>query len=560
MFGRVLISAAATAGLAASGLVSALPSAAATPASFDFGSQTIFSERFETITVDVTVGAGYGSPAITASSAAPGTFDDFYVAEDTCEGVAAAATCAVTVGFVPSGSGARAANLVIPTAVGATHATVTLTGGGAVDATGTYYRLGSPTRFLDTRTSGTRRPLSSGASTTVQIGGRSGIPTSGVSAVVLNVTAVSTTATGYFTLWPSGASRPTVSSINFPRAWTGANLVTVPVGSTGAVSLYNSGGSAHALVDVLGWYAKDDSVRASKGMGTQLQALTPTRIFDSRNTSQPGSGVFYNGDYIDFEDDFGSAFNPLVRAYAMNITAVSATGPGYVTAWSGSGTRPNTSTVNYETGVVAPNMAVVPTSLTPEGRVRLRLENFGSGSVHLIADLVGVYTQDEASGLRFKPLPSPAPRRILDTRSGTGLSGAFTGGATRTLDASSIVGADSVMVVGNVTGVTPTSGTYLTIWDGESTRPTVSNINVSTGKVRAASVFAPLSGPGGFDIFNASGSMNVLFDVAGTFENYPPLFPAARAASKAARTNDPGAVSASAERLLDERTSTVRRG
>ncbi|MGL5931196.1 MAG: hypothetical protein ACRCY8_19875, partial [Dermatophilaceae bacterium] len=504
MFRRVLVSAAATGALVASGLVSAVPSAAATPTSFDFGSQTVFSERFETITVDVAAGAGYGSPAITASSAAPGTFDDFYVAEDTCEGVAAAATCAVTVGFVPSGSGTRAANLVIPTAAGATHATVALTGGGAVDATGTYYRLGSPTRFLDTRSSGTRRPLSNGASTTVQIGGRSGIPTSGVSAVVLNVTAVSTTATGYFTLWPSGASRPTVSSINFPRAWTGANLVTVPVGSTGAVSLYNSGGSAHALVDVLGWYAKDDSVRASTGMGTQLQALTPTRMYDSR-AAGPDSGVFYDGDYIEFEDDFGAAFNPLVRAYAMNITAVSATAPGYVTAWSGSGTRPNTSTVNYETGIVAPNMAVVPTSFWPDGNVRLRLENFGSGSVHLIADLVGVYTQDEASGLRFKPLPSPAPRRILDTRSGTGLTGPFTGGATRTLDASSIVGADSAMVVGNVTGVAPTSNTYLTIWDGESTRPTVSNINVSTGKVRAASVFAPLSGPGGFDIFNAGG-------------------------------------------------------
>ncbi|MGL5818274.1 MAG: hypothetical protein ACRCYR_11965 [Phycicoccus sp.] len=558
MYRRVLVAVATTAVVVASGLVSAMSSAAATPASFNFGSQTVFSERFEAIAVDVTVGAAYGSPAVTESSAAPGTFDDFYVAEDTCEGVAAAASCTVTVGFVPSGSGARAANLVIRTAGGATHATIALAGAGAVDATGTYYRLGSPTRFLDTRSSGSRQPLGNGASTTVQIGGRSGIPSSGVSAVVLNVTAVSTTATGYFTLWPSGGSRPTVSSINFPRAWTGANLVTVPVSSAGAVSLYNSGGSAHALVDVLGWYAKDDSVRASKGMGTQLQALTPTRMYDSR-AAGPGSGVFYDGDYIDFEDDFGTAFNPLVRAYAMNITAVSATRPGYVTAWSGSGTRPNTSTVNYEAGVVAPNMAVVPTSLWPDGKVRLRLENFGSGSVHLIADLVGVYTQDEASGLRFRPLPSPAPRRILDTRNGTGLSGTFAQGATRTLDASSIIGADSAMVVGNVTGIAPASNTYLTIWDGESARPTVSNINVSTGKVRAASVFAPLSGPGGFDIFNAGGRMNVLFDAAGTFENYPPLSPAARAA-KATRTSDPGAGPASAERLLDQRGSTVHRG
>ena len=53
-------------------------------------------------------------------------------------------------------------------------------------------------------------------------------PTTGVSAVVFNLTAVATTRSGYFTTFPSGKPRPTTSSINFPSGWTGANMVTLP--------------------------------------------------------------------------------------------------------------------------------------------------------------------------------------------------------------------------------------------------------------------------------------------------------------------------------------------
>ena len=60
--------------------------------------------------------------------------------------------------------------------------------------------------------------------------------------MVLNLTAVATAAPGYFTLYPSGVARPTASSINFPKGWTGANMVTVPVGADGKVALYNSAG------------------------------------------------------------------------------------------------------------------------------------------------------------------------------------------------------------------------------------------------------------------------------------------------------------------------------
>ena len=45
--------------------------------------------------------------------------------------------------------------------------------------------------------------------------------------------------------------------------WTGANLVTVPLGDDGAIDIYNYAGSTHVVVDLLGVYAADDSYRTS---------------------------------------------------------------------------------------------------------------------------------------------------------------------------------------------------------------------------------------------------------------------------------------------------------
>jgi hypothetical protein len=42
-------------------------------------------------------------------------------------------------------------------------------------------------------------------------------------------------------LYPDGQSRPASSNLNFVAAQTIANLVTVPVGSDGAVDIFNRG-------------------------------------------------------------------------------------------------------------------------------------------------------------------------------------------------------------------------------------------------------------------------------------------------------------------------------
>ena len=73
-------------------------------------------------------------------------------------------------------------------------------------------------------------------------------------AVVLNVTVTNTTAASYLTVWPSDATQPTASDLNWTPGLTVPNLVVVKVGSDGKIKLYNPAGSTDVIIDVVGWY------------------------------------------------------------------------------------------------------------------------------------------------------------------------------------------------------------------------------------------------------------------------------------------------------------------
>ncbi|WP_198037698.1 hypothetical protein, partial [Streptacidiphilus jeojiense] len=75
----------------------------------------------------------------------------------------------------------------------------------------------------------------------LQVAGVAGVPSSGVTAVAMNVTAVAPVGAGYVTVFPDGQSRPTVSNLNFAAGQTIPNLVMVPV-VDGKVDLYNGSG------------------------------------------------------------------------------------------------------------------------------------------------------------------------------------------------------------------------------------------------------------------------------------------------------------------------------
>jgi hypothetical protein len=107
-----------------------------------------------------------------------------------------------------------------------------------------------PARILDTRNG---FPLGAGAQKTVQVAGLGGVPASGATAVVINITATQGTAGTFLTVFPQNP-RPTVSNLNVPPGTDIPNLAVATLAPDGSVQLYNDQGSVHVIFDVVGWF------------------------------------------------------------------------------------------------------------------------------------------------------------------------------------------------------------------------------------------------------------------------------------------------------------------
>jgi M6 family metalloprotease-like protein len=119
-----------------------------------------------------------------------------------------------------------------------------------------FYPL-TPCRISDTRTSaGTfgGPPQSAQATRDYPLPQSScGIPTA-AKAYSLSATVVPPLPFGFLTLWPTGAARPTVSTLNAIDGAIASNAAIVPAGTNGSISAYGSD-LFHLLLDINGYFA-----------------------------------------------------------------------------------------------------------------------------------------------------------------------------------------------------------------------------------------------------------------------------------------------------------------
>lgn len=112
----------------------------------------------------------------------------------------------------------------------------------------------APVRLVDSRSGITvRGPLRARLRVDVEVSCRAAVPAN-ASAVALNVTVAEPTASGYLTVWPAGQAQPTASNVNFVAGQTVPNLVICRLGVDGMVSFRVSGGTAHTIADLVGWF------------------------------------------------------------------------------------------------------------------------------------------------------------------------------------------------------------------------------------------------------------------------------------------------------------------
>ncbi len=366
----------------------------------------------------------------------------------------------------------------------------------------------APYRVVDTRSGlgGGSGKLGAGESARWKVTGINWIPESGVSAIVANVTVTEPTASGYLSVFAGDQQRPLASNLNFTAGKSVPNLVTVAVAPDGTIKAFNSDGQSHVLIDVVGWYA--DSSPSSGG--TAYVPFTPERVVDTRDDNiplNPRSGMRV------------PLYRPesLVRAVALNVTVTQPSTTGYVAVIGGRGPSGyfttddfSTSNLNFTRGQTLANMVVVPVG--EDGSIWVLNS---AGTSHVIVDILGVY-------IAGAPIPdgqftaTPAPKRVLDTRFGTGAPAAPIGaGNDIRLALARDIPYGATAAVINLTATQPDNSGFLVTWPNGEPRPLASNLNFTNGQTVPNLVIATLGPDRSIRIGTGGANTHIIADLVG---------------------------------------------
>ena len=97
--------------------------------------------------------------------------------------------------------------------------------------------------------------IAGGHAAKLTVSGKDGVPASGTTAAMVNLTASGAAAAGSVTAYADGSSRPAVTSLSYSPGFTMAGAAIVAVGADGSIDLYNNGSKPVTLtVDLTGSY------------------------------------------------------------------------------------------------------------------------------------------------------------------------------------------------------------------------------------------------------------------------------------------------------------------
>lgn len=250
---------------------------------------------------------------------------------------------------------------------GSTHAIVDVAG---------WFREGGgfhpvvPDRVLDTRLGGGAPVAGPGH---VDLGlAASAVPT-GADGVVFNLTSTEASEPSFVVAYPAGEDRPGSSHLNnFPGATT-SNLVVSALRSSDDVTLFNRYGSTHLVADVAGWFVA----------GSGYTGIVPRRILDTRAARPLGAGSTMS---VPIHGQLAGV--PATAQVAiLNVTAVLPTEPSFLTVFPTGEAWPRASNVNFEPGMVVPNLVVA--TIGAGGSIDI---GNAHGEVDVVVDLLGYLT------------------------------------------------------------------------------------------------------------------------------------------------------------------------
>lgn len=389
---------------------------------------------------------------------------------------------------------ALAAGLLVPLAAAAPAAADTAGTGGD------YVALAAGGRLLDTRNAvgvTTKTPLGANGVASFQVLGKAGIPSSGVSGIVVDITAVSPTAASSLQLAPDGVTTWPISNVSFPAGGPAlSNTAAVQVGADGKVAVRNWLGSTHVVVDVQGYYT---STTASTGPGGFV-SVAHTLVVDTRNGVGLPKATIPAGGSLTVNMTTGGAIPPGALSAMFDVIAYS-TGSGWLSQYPVGGNAatalsvldfPAGTTSSGATAKLGTNNSVV-------------FGNHSSVAINLVITAEGYTASSSTQGAGYRPARVRTANVTLAANATMDVPVLGQGGVpTR--------GVAAVAV--NLTPYLPAGSGYLKAWPTDGVQPTTSVGTFAAGVSQGDLAFVRPGADGRIRVRNgSSGNLTLLVDL-----------------------------------------------
>ncbi|MEV4719122.1 hypothetical protein AB0J94_18175 [Micromonospora noduli] len=360
--------------------------------------------------------------------------------------------------------------------------------------------------LLDTRdgTGGTTGVRGAKSVTTFNAVGIAGIPTSGVSALMVDVTAIYPTANTFLTIYPD-LTDPKASAMNASVGEVMTNSAVVKPGTNGKLAVRNAGGNVHIRVDVVGYFTT-----ATGSTGSGFVPVDHTRVVDSRTGQGITAGTMPTRGTRTANIYGGGLVPSSATAVMLDVVVIGATGNGWMTV--GSSTAAETG-IDYTKGATSLGMVV---KLNP-GASSVTLENRGS-AVHVAITVQGYWTGSPTTGAGLRTVPATT---LYDSRFPSGAQPVPAFGAVDV----AVAGTNGLPTRGiaaavlNVHAVASTVDGFFNVTPLGGVENTASTTNFPAGHVaRSSIVVTKLGTEGKVRIKNSSGgTVHIVVDLQGWY-------------------------------------------
>ncbi len=304
------------------------------------------------------------------------------------------------------------------------------------DSGGVFVPL-TPTQIVSTSDGigGSSTPFGEGTTRSYTVLGNAGVPTTGVSAVVANVSvlhATSDSASSHLVVWPSGETKPTAKTMYFEEDNSSrSNTTIVKVGSDGKISVYNNSGTVDISIAITGYFTTTSDETSPGG----FVPITPTRVADTTTGQGVPLAKLPQGSSVDVQVSNDEEIPADASAVFANVEVRSnEKGGGMKIVPTGQSSSGAPITIKYQDS--GPTSTGLMLKLSSDGKATVsNLTGTYGGDVDFKIDIQGYFSGHSDEGGSYTPLTATT----VYSSTATGNT-ALAAGETRTIPVAGLAG------------------------------------------------------------------------------------------------------------------------